>query len=88
MKKNGVICLLTMFPLWVSVSKFSKKVHFWQLCAVLSKKSKPVKAIYKYVSESSHYSLSENAMVYRGLSHSSWDISKSKYQKDVDLAEI
>ena len=69
-----------MFPLWVLGCKFSIKVHFLQLCAVLSKKSKLVKALYRYLSESSHYTLSENAMVYRSLSHCSWDNSKSKYQ--------
>ena len=74
-EKSGVICLLSMFFSWVMVSKLSKKVHFLQFCADLSKKSKSVKAIYIYASESSHYTLSENAMVYRGLSHGSWDIN-------------
>ena len=74
-EKNGVICLVSMFPSWVMVLKLSKKVHFLQFCADLSKKSKSVKAIYIYASESSHYTLSENGMVYRGLSHRSWDIS-------------
>ena len=32
-------------------------------------------AIYIYASESSHSTFSENDMVYRGLSHRSWDIS-------------
>ena len=73
--KNGVICLVSMFPSWIMVCKLSKKVQFLQFCADLSKKSKSVKAIYIYASESSHYTLSENAMVYRGLSHRSWDIS-------------
>ena len=57
------------------VFKLSKKGQFLQFCADLSKKSKSVKAIYIYVPESSHYNLSENAMIYRGLSHRSWDIS-------------
>ena len=57
------------------VRKLSKKVYFLQVCADLSKKSKSVKAIYIYASESSHYTLSENGMVYRGLNHRSWDIS-------------
>ena len=48
-----------------------EKGHFLRFCADLSKKSKSVKAIYIYASESSHYTLSENAMVYRGLSHCS-----------------
>ena len=74
-EKNGVICLVSMLPSWVMVLKLSKKVHFLQFCADLSQKPKSVKAIYIYGSESSYYSLSENDMVYRGLSHRSWDIS-------------
>ena len=51
-----------MFPFRVTVCKLSKKVRFLQFCADLSKsRSKSVEAIYIYVSESSHYSLSENA---------------------------
>ena len=71
-EKNGVICLVSMFPSWVMVPKLSKKVHFLQFCADLSKKSKSVKAIYICVSENSHYTF---ATVYRGLSHRLWDIS-------------
>ena len=37
-----------------------------QFCADLCKKPEPVKAIYIYASESSHYTLSENDIVYRG----------------------
>ena len=37
----------------------------------LSKKNKSVKATYLYAPESSHYTLSENGMVYGGLSHRS-----------------
>ena len=73
--KNGVICLVSMLPSWVAVLKLSKKVHFLQFSANLSQKPKSINAIYIYGSESSHYSLSENDMVYRGLSHRSWDIS-------------
>ena len=60
-EKNGVIFLVSMFPSWVMICKLSKKVHFLQFCADLSKKS-------------SHYTLSENTMIYRGLSHRSRDI--------------
>ena len=52
-----------------------QKVLFLQFCADLSKKPKSVKEIYIYSPESSHYTLSENDMVYRGLSHCSRDIS-------------
>ena len=70
-KKNGVICLVSMFPSCVMVCKLSKKVYFLQFCADLSIKSTSVEAICIYGSESSHYILSKNAMVYRGLSQGS-----------------
>ena len=74
-EKNGVICLVSMFPSWVMVLKLSKKVLFLQFCPNLSKKPKSVKVIYIYDSKNSHYTLSENDMVYIGLSHRSWEIS-------------
>ena len=74
-EKNGVICLVAMFSSWVTVLNLSKKVHFLQFCADLGKKPKFVQAIYIYAPEISHYTLLENDMVYRGLSHPSWDIS-------------
>ena len=75
-EKSGFFSLVFMFPSWVTFCKLSVKSHFLQFCAAdLSKKSKSVKAIYIYASERSHYALSENAMVYRGLSHCSWDIN-------------
>ena len=70
-EKIGDICLVSMFPSWVMVCKLSKKVHFLQFCADLSKISKSVEAIYVYASESSHYTLSKYVMVNRGLSHRS-----------------
>ena len=51
---NGIICVVSMFPSCVMVCKLSKKWYFLQLWAELSKKSKSVKAIYKYATESSH----------------------------------
>ena len=83
-EKNGVICLVSMFLSWVIVRKLSKNVQFLQSFADLSKKSKSVEAIYRYASESSHYTLSENSMVYRGLRHHIWDID---YQS-ISSAEI
>ena len=68
-EENGVICLVSMFASQFMVLKLFKKVYFLQFCAYLSKKSKSVKIIYIYVSESSHYTHSENDLVYRGLSH-------------------
>ena len=70
------------------VCKLSRKVHFLQIYADLSKKSKSVEAINIYASESSHYTLSENAMIYRGLSHRSRNISDENIKKDADSAEI
>ena len=57
---------------WFMVLKLSKTVHFLQFCAGLSQKPKCVKVIYIHGSESFHYSLSENDMSYKGLSHRSW----------------
>ena len=74
-EKNGIICLVSMFPSWVTVHKLPKKVHFLQFCADLSNKSNSIKTIYIYASESSLFTLSENDMVYRGVGHRSWDIS-------------
>ena len=50
---------------------YPKNVHFLQFCAVLSKKPESVKTTCKCASESSHYTLSANDTVYRGLSHRS-----------------
>ena len=44
-EKNGVICLVSMFHSWVMVFNLSKKIHFLQYCADLSKKSNSIKAI-------------------------------------------
>ena len=44
-EKNGVICLVSMFPPWAMVLKLSKKVHFLQYCADLSNIIKTVKVI-------------------------------------------
>ena len=41
-KENGVISLISMFSSWVMVFKLSKKLHYLQFCADLSKKSKSV----------------------------------------------
>ena len=73
--KNGIICLVSMFPSWVMVLKLSKKVHFLQFCADLSKKSKSIKAIYIYASERSRYALSENGIVYCAMTYYFGDIS-------------
>ena len=58
--EKKVICLVSMFPSRVMVLKLLRKVHFWQFCADLSKKSKSIKTIYKYASGMSRYPLSES----------------------------
>ena len=73
--KNRVISLVSMFPSWVMVFKLSKKVYFLEFCADLSKKSKFIKAIYIYASESSSYELSENGIVYYAMTYCFVDIS-------------
>ena len=68
--------------------KLSLKMHFLQFCADFSKNPKSVKAIYIYASEISHYTVSENVMVYRVPSYHSWDISNQNIRKDADPADI
>ena len=69
-----------MFPCSVVVLKLSKKVQFLQFCAVLSKKPETVKTTCIYASESSHYILSENDMVYRGSDPPFMKYRQLKYQ--------
>ena len=68
-EKNGVICIVSMFPSLVMVLKLSKKVCFLQFCSDLSKKSISIKEIYIYASERSRYSLSENGIVYHAMTY-------------------
>ena len=79
-EKHGVICLVSMFPSEVMILKLSKKVHFLQFCADLSKKSKSIKAIYIYASERSRYVLSENDIVYHAMT---WKLDKSLHFYDL-----
>ena len=60
--KNGVICLVSMFPFRGMVLKLSKKVHILQFCADLRKKSKYMKTIYIYASQRAGCTLSENGI--------------------------
>ena len=53
-----------MFPPRVAVLKLSKRVHFFQFCADISKKTNSIKAVHKYVSERSRYVLSEYGIYY------------------------
>ena len=43
---KGVICLVSFFSSWVMVPKLPKLMHFLQICADLSKKSKSIQAIF------------------------------------------
>ena len=52
------------------VLKLSKKVHFLQFCADLSKKSKSIKEICIYASERSRNALSGNGIVYYTMTYS------------------
>ena len=85
MKKIGSFVHVSFLSYGPSIFQKSAFSQFW---ADLSKKSKSVKAVYIYASESSHYTFSENGMVYRGPSHRSWDISDQNIEKDSDPAEI
>ena len=72
-ENNGVICLVSFFHSRVMVLKLPKIVHFLQICADLSKKSKSIKGVCLYSSERPHYALAENSMFNRDLSNSSRD---------------
>ena len=62
------------------------KVHFFlQFCADSSIKHQFVKAVYIYVFESSHYTLSENNMVYRDLHHRAHTRSADNLTKFFDF---
>ena len=74
-EKNGVICLVFMCPSWVTVLKLSKKVHFFQFCADISKKSRSIKVIYIYTSGRSHCALSEKGTVYYAMDYCFREIS-------------
>ena len=69
------------------VLKFQKKCIFEILCS-LNEKPKSVKVICVYASEGSHYTLSENDMVNRSLSHHFWDISDQNIKKDANCTGI
>ena len=72
--EKGVICVVSMFPSKFKVLNLSRKVHFLQFCADLSKKSKYIKSIYIYVCERSRCTLSENGIVYYAMVYCYEDI--------------
>ena len=73
--KNGTICVVSMIPSWVIALKLSKKVHFLQFCADLSKKFKSIEMIYIYASERSRYTRLENGIVYYAITYCFWNIT-------------
>ena len=79
-EKNRVTCLVSFFPSWFMVLKLPQIVHFWQICAELSRKSKFIKTIYLYPSEWPYHALSETSIFYSSLNNSS--------KKSVDSVEI
>ena len=66
-EKNGFICLVFMSTSWVMALKLSKIVSFSQFFADVSKKSKTVREIYVYTSESSCFALLENGIGYYAI---------------------
>ena len=70
------------------VLKLPKIVHFWQIFADHSEKSKSIKATCLCPSERTHHTLSENSMFYRGLSNSPGDIEEKDMKKSADSVEI
>ena len=66
-EKNGVICVVFMFPSWVMILKLLKKVHFFNFVLTSAKIYNYVKAIYIYASETSCYALSENVIAYYAM---------------------
>ena len=74
--KNEFICLGFFFSPWVMVLELPNIVHFLQICADLSKKSKSIKAIYLHPYERPHLALSKTSIFFRGLSNNSQDIEE------------
>ena len=70
------------------VSKLPKLVHFSQICADLSKKSKFIKAVYLYPLERSIHALSEIQYVLWGFEYQFTRYLRSKYQKVAFSAKI
>ena len=71
MEKWSYLSSFHVFFLSYGPQIVQKKCIFFQFCADLSNKPNSVRANYIYASEISHYTLSENDLVYRGLSHRS-----------------
>ena len=63
-EKNGVICLVYLFPSWVVILTLTEIVSLLQFCTDVSKKSKFVIANCVYASESSRFAFLENGIKY------------------------
>ena len=72
-EENRVICVISFFSSWVMVLKLPKIVHFFQIFADLIKKPKSIEAIYFYLSERPHHTLSWNSIFYKSPSNISRD---------------
>ena len=72
-EENRVICVISFFSSWVMVLKLPKIVHFLQIFADLIKKPKSIEAIYFYLSERPHHTLSWNSIFYKSPSNISRD---------------
>ena len=75
-KVDKVICLISFFSSWVMILRLPKILHFLQVCADLSKKSKSIIAIYSYLYVRPRHALSENSMFYEVLKNCSRDIGE------------
>ena len=73
MKKMGHLSSFHV-PFLSYVLKLSKKMHFLQFFADLSKKSETIKTIYIYPSENSFYGLSKNGVVCYDMTYCFEDI--------------
>ena len=81
-EKNDFIYLICFFSFRVMVLKLPKILHFFQICADLSKKPKSIKAIYFYPSERPHHALSENR-IFIGVQATVHEILKNKIPEKV-----
>ena len=70
-EKNGIICLVSMFPSWFMVLKLSKKEHF---CNFVLSSARNLSLLKLYGSERSRYALSENGSVYYAMIYCFGDI--------------
>ena len=75
MKKNGVICVVFMFPSSIMILKLLKKAHLFNFVLTWANKFKYAKASYIYGSETSRYTLSENVIVCYAMTECFEDIS-------------